>query len=102
MLTEQDKAVLAHLVENSDAWIARALADSRFGPETVLAKCRRDVHVIAYNVAKDAKDYKPRGPVPSDETCKAVADAFATAEQVKQDAAAAKAAQQDRINNLFT
>ena len=99
VLTELDKAVLAHLVEDTDAWIAHALATN--GPEAVLAKCRREAHVAAYRAAKDAPDYTPRGPLPSAASCKAVEDALAAIEQVKQDAEQAKAAQQDRINNLF-
>ena len=71
MLTAEDKAVLAHVVEDPDAWIAHALAT--VGHEAVLAKCRRDVHVAAYRKAVLEPDYAPRGPLPSDATCAEVA-----------------------------
>jgi hypothetical protein len=99
MLTDTDKAVLAHLVEDSDAWIAHALAT--VGPEAVLAKCRREKHVAAYRAAKDAEGYKPRGMLPSDESSKAAADALAAIEQARWAEELRRAAQEDRINRLF-
>ena len=89
MLTDKDKAVLAHMVEDSDAWIAHALAT--VGMEAVFAKCRRDIHVAAYQAAKDAAGYKPRGPLPSAKVCAAVAAVLES-----------KTAQQGRINKLFS
>ena len=89
MLTDEDKVVLAHMVEDPDAWIAHALAT--VGVEAVFAKCRRDIHVAAYRVTKDAAGYKPRGPLPSDKVCAAVAAVLES-----------KTAQQGRVNKLFS
>lgn len=71
MLTEEDKAVLAHLVEDPDAWIKHAI--QTVGVDAVIAKCRRDTHLAAYRAAKQIDNYKPRGKLPSDETCALVA-----------------------------
>lgn len=99
MLTNEDKAVLAHLVEDPDAWIRHAL--ETVGHEAVLAKCRRAKHVSDYRDKSADPQYQPRGAAPSTEACALVAEAFAAVERAKQDAQAAKAAQQERISKLF-
>ncbi len=78
MLTEEDKAVLAHLVEDPDAWIKHAI--QTVGVDAVIAKCRRETHLAAYRAAKQNADYKPRGKLPSDETCALVAVEWAKKE----------------------
>jgi hypothetical protein len=100
MLTDEDRAVLAHLVVDPDAWIAHALAT--VGPKAVLAKCRRDIHVAAYRAAMSEAEYKPRGKLPSKKACASVVAALSAIDAETRKVAAAKAAQQDRINKLFT
>lgn len=123
MLTEIDKAVLAHIVEDPDGWVTHALAT--VGVDAVLAKCRKPQYVAAYLAAKAQPGYLPRHQRPREDhvtpgMVKFIQDLRAKDLPVAEDdrprgkpvsdetcnavaaAVEAKLAQQERINKLFS